>query len=117
IGSFGTFFGIPLSAAYCASKGGLVQLLKALAVEWAERGICVNAVCPGYVLTPLSERALKVGDTYRKVTERIPMKRIGTPEDVSNALLFLASEEADYITGITLNVDGGLMSTAYTMNS
>lgn len=117
IGSVGTFLGIPLSAAYCASKGGLVQLLKALAVEWAPRNICVNAVCPGYVLTPLSESVLKIGETYKKVTSRIPMGKIGKPEDVGNALLFLASDKADYITGATLNVDGGLLSAAYTMDS
>lgn len=117
IGSVGTYLGIPLSAAYCASKGGLVQLVKAIAVEWAARGICVNAVCPGYVLTPLSEGVLKIGETYKKVTGRIPMKRIGAPEDVGNALLFLASDLSDYITGTTLNVDGGLISAAYTLDS
>ena len=116
IGSVGTFLGIPLSAAYCASKGGLVQLIKTLGVEWAARGICVNAVCPGYILTPLSESVLKIGETYKKVTSRIPMKKIGKPEDIGNALLFLASEYSDYITGTTLNVDGGLISTAYTMD-
>ena len=117
IGSVGTYLGIPLSAAYCASKGGLVQLIKALAVEWAGRGICVNAVCPGYVWTELSSSVLKIGDTYNKVTSRIPMKRIGQPEDVGNALMFLASDRADYITGTTLNVDGGLLSAAYTMDN
>ncbi len=116
IGSVGTYLGIPLSAAYCASKGGLVQLIRALAVEWAGRGICVNAVCPGYVRTPLSEGALSIGDTYQKVVSRIPMKRIGDVEDVGNALLFLASGKSDYITGTTLNVDGGLLGAAYTMD-
>lgn len=116
IGSVGTYLGIPLSAAYCASKGGLVQLIKALAVEWAARGICVNAVCPGYILTPLSSGVLKMGDTYNKVLSRIPMKRIGDPEDIGKALCFLASADADYITGATLNVDGGLLSAAYTMD-
>ena len=116
IGSVGTYLGIPLSAAYCASKGGLVQLIRALAVEWASRGICVNAVCPGYVLTPLSEGVLRIGETYKKVTSRIPMKRIGDVEDIGNALLFLASDRSDYITGTTLNVDGGLLAAAYTMD-
>lgn len=116
IGSVGTYQGIPLSAAYCASKGGLVQLVRAMAVEWAGDGICVNAVCPGYIRTPLSEKAFKIGDTYNKVLSRIPMKRIGNPEDVGKALLFLASESADYITGTTLNVDGGLLATAHTMD-
>lgn len=116
IGSVGTHLGIPLSAAYCASKGGLVQLIKALGVEWAARGICVNAVCPGYIWTPLSESVLQIGETYKKVTSRIPMKRIGQPEDIGNALLFLASDRSDYITGTTLNVDGGMISAAYTMD-
>ena len=117
IGSVGTFLGIPHSAAYCASKGGLVQLIKTLAVEWASRGICVNAVCPGYVRTPLSESVLKVENTRKKVVSRIPMGYVGEPEDVGNALLFLASNRANYITGATLNVDGGLLSTAYTLES
>ena len=116
IGSVGSYQGIPLSTAYCASKGGLVQLVRAMAVEWAGDGICVNAVCPGYIRTPLSEKAFKIGDTYSKVLSRIPMKRIGQPEDVGRALLFLASESADYITGTTLNVDGGLLATAHTMD-
>ncbi len=116
IGSVGTYVAVPLSAAYCASKGGLVQLVKSLAIEWATRNIRVNAVCPGYVLTPLSESVLKIGETYKKVTSRIPMRRIGAPADIGNALLFLASDLANYITGATLNVDGGLLSAAYTMD-
>lgn len=116
IGSVGTFFGIPMSAAYCASKGGVVQLVKSLAVEWAKDKINVNAVCPGYVLTPLSESVLKIGETYNKVVSRIPMKRIGSTDDIANAVSFLVSQMSDYITGTTLNVDGGLMSAAYTMD-
>ena len=116
IGSVGSYQGIPLSAAYCASKGGLVQLIRAMAVEWAGDNICVNAVCPGYIRTAMSEKAFRIGDTYNKVLSRIPMKRIGAPEDVGKALLFLASSSADYITGTTLNVDGGLLATAYTMD-
>ena len=116
IGSVGTFLGIPLSAAYCASKGGLVQLMRSLAVEWASQQINVNAICPGYVLTPLSESVLKIGDTYQKVLSRIPMRRIGSTTDIANAVLFLVSPMSDYITGTTLNVDGGLISAAYTMD-
>lgn len=117
IGSVGTYLGIPLSAAYCASKGGVVQLVKTLAIEWARDNINVNAICPGYILTPLSESVLKIGETYQKVTSRIPMRRIGDPLDIANAALFLASPMADYITAATLNVDGGLMSAAYTMDN
>lgn len=116
IGSVGTYLGIPLSAAYCASKGGLVQLVRVLAVEWARDGICVNAVCPGYVRTPLAEAAFKIGNTYEKVLGRIPMGRIGAPEEIGRVLRFLASGDADYITGTTLNVDGGLLATAHTMD-
>ncbi len=116
IGSVGTYLGIPLSAAYCASKGGLVQLMRSLAVEWASQQINVNAICPGYVRTPLSESVLKIGDTYQKVISRIPMRRIGSTTDIANAVLFLVSPMSDYITGTTLNVDGGLLCAAYTMD-
>jgi NAD(P)-dependent dehydrogenase (short-subunit alcohol dehydrogenase family) len=116
IGSVGSYLGIPLSAAYCASKGGLVQLMRSLAVEWAGQQINVNAVCPGYVRTPLSESVLKIGETYQKVLSRIPMRRIGSTDDIANAVLFLVSSLSDYITGTTLNVDGGLLSAAYTMD-
>lgn len=116
IGSVGTYLGIPLSAAYCASKGGVVQLIRAMAAEWASQHINVNAVCPGYVRTPLSEGVLKIGQTYNKVVSRIPMGYIGSTDDVAQAILFLASRQADYITGTTLNVDGGLLSAAYTMD-
>lgn len=115
IGSVGTFLGIPLSSAYCASKGGLVQFVRALSVEWAGRGICVNAVCPGYVRTKMSEATFKIGNTYEKIIGRIPMHRLGGVDDIANALLFLASDQSDYITGTTLNVDGGLMAAAYAM--
>lgn len=116
IGSVGTYLGIPLSAAYCASKGGVVQLIKAMAVEWASQHINVNAICPGYILTPLSEGVLKIGQTREKVLSRIPMGYIGSTDDIAQAALFLASRQADYITGTTLNVDGGLLSAAYTMD-
>ncbi len=92
-------------------------MIKAMAVEWAGQQINVNAICPGYVRTPLSESVLKIGETYQKVLSRIPMRRIGSTEDIANAVLFLASPLSDYITGTTLNVDGGLMSAAYTMDN
>lgn len=91
-------------------------MIRAMAAEWASQHINVNAVCPGYVRTPLSEGALKIGQTYNKVVSRIPMGYIGSTDDVAQAILFLASRQADYITGTTLNVDGGLLSAAYTMD-
>ena len=115
IGSVGTRLGIPQSGAYCASKGGLVQLVKVLSAEWARDNICVNAVCPGYIDTPLSARSLNMGDTRRRVLSRIPLGRLGQPEDIGRALAFLASDWSDYITGAALDVDGGYMACAYTM--
>lgn len=116
IGSVGTFRGIPRSAAYSASKGGLVQLVRAMSVEWASENICVNAVCPGYIWTPLLERSFATVNSREKVLSRIPMGHLGKPEDVGEALAFLASPAADYITGTTLNVDGGFMSAAYILD-
>ena len=98
-----------------ASKGGLVQLVKVLSAEWARDNICVNAVCPGYIDTPLSAKSLNMGDTRRRVLSRIPLGRLGAPEDIGHALAFLASDWSDYITGAAIDVDGGYMACAYTM--
>jgi len=101
---------------YCASKGGVVLLTKALAVEWARAGIRVNAVCPGVIRTPMVERAIERGDmgrgqdreeVWRRLGEVHPMGRYGQPEEVARAVLFLASDEASFITGVALPVDGG----------
>lgn len=115
-GSVGTFLGIPLSSAYCASKGAVVQLAKTLAVEWAHHKVSVNAICPGYIDTPLSASALRMGQTYRKVIEKIPLRSIGNVDDVTELVLFLVSQRSNYITGATVNLDGGLLSAAYTMD-
>jgi len=115
IGSVGSFQGIPLSSAYCSSKGGVVQLTKVLAIEWAKYKINVNAIIPGYILTPLSSSILKDPNTYKKILSRIPINKIGEVEDVSNLCLFLVSQFSNYITGAAINVDGGLISTAYTL--
>ena len=116
IGSVGTYRGIPMSAAYSASKGGLVQLVRAMSVEWARDNICVNAVCPGYIWTPLIERSFRLANSREKVLSRIPAGRLGTPEEVGESLAFLASPAADYITGTTLNVDGGFLAAAYILD-
>ena len=91
-------------------------MVKSVAVEWAGQNININAICPGYIRTPLSESVLKIGETYQKVISRIPMGRIGEPVDIANAALFLASQYSNYITGTTLNVDGGLINSAYTLD-
>lgn len=93
-------------AAYATSKAGLVQLTRALALEWARYGIRVNALCPGYVLTDINRDffATEAGQAFVK---RIPMRRIASPADLDGPLLLLASDAGAYLTGIELPVDGG----------
>lgn len=117
IGSVGSTLSIPSSGAYCASKGGLVQLVKVLANEWAEYRVHVNAICPGYIATPLSDGVLNVPGVMKRVISRIPVGAIGSVEDIAHATLFLSSQEANYITGICLPVDGGFTSAAYTTHN
>ena len=94
-------------ANYSAAKAGLIGLTKASARELASRGITVNAVAPGFVLTELTQDLPQ--ELQTQITERTPLGRFGTPEDVSAAVCFLASDEAAYITGQVLAVDGGLV--------
>ncbi len=112
-GSIAAFKGFPNHPAYCASKGALVALVRQLALDLAPR-IRVNILCPGQVDTPLlwdSAKAFPDPKTIvQEVANRIPLKRLGTPEDVAKAALFLASDDAAWITGTSLTVDGGLMA-------
>jgi 2-deoxy-D-gluconate 3-dehydrogenase len=95
--------------AYAASKGGVAQLTKALANEWAPKNIQVNAIAPGYFATTNTE-ALQADETRsRQILERIPAGRWGQPQDLTGAALFLASSASDYVTGTVLTVDGGWM--------
>jgi 2-deoxy-D-gluconate 3-dehydrogenase len=92
---------------YAASKGGVAQLTKALANEWAPLGVNVNAVAPGYIRTD-NTQALQDDETRsRQILERIPAGRWGVPEDLGGAFVFLASQASDYVHGIVLPVDGG----------
>jgi 2-deoxy-D-gluconate 3-dehydrogenase len=96
--------------AYAASKGGVAQLTKALANEWASKGIQVNAIAPGYIATD-NTVALRNDETRnRQIIERIPAGRWGDPIDIAGTAVFLASSAANYISGVVLNVDGGWLA-------
>ena len=94
-------------AAYCSSKAGVVNLTRVLALEWAQHGITVNAVGPTFILTPLTQSTFDDPALREDLLKRIPLGRVGQPEDVVGAVVFLASPAADLITGHTLLVDGG----------
>ena len=108
VGSIAGMVGLPRRNAYGAAKAGIVSMTRALACEWAAQGIRVNAVAPGYIATPMVKSLVEGGhvDTGR-LSRRIPMARLGTPEEVADPILFLASDAARYVTGATLSVDGG----------
>src|SRR4030043_476944 len=93
-------------ANYAASKAGVIGFTKTIAREFAQRGININAIAPGYIETPMTDvLAEKVKEQLRRM---IPMERLGKPEDVAEAVLFLVSEASRYITGQVLNVNGGI---------
>ena len=92
---------------YAASKAGIIAMSKSLAKEVATRGITVNCVAPGYIDTPMTQKLSKI--IKDSIIQYIPIKRIGTPDDVAAAVLFLASEKSSYMTGQTLRVDGGIV--------
>ena len=92
---------------YAASKGGIAQLTKALANEWASKGVNVNAIAPGYVATDNTEALRRDETRSRQILERIPAGRWAVPDDLAGAFVFLASPASDYVHGIVLPVDGG----------
>ncbi len=94
-------------AAYCASKSGLTQISKVLALEWAPYNIRVNCVAPTFTRTPMTEAVFSNPEAYKKVVSRIPLGRAGKPEDYTGAVLYLASDSAGLVTGTTILVDGG----------
>ena len=95
---------------YAAAKGGVAQLTKALANEWASRGINVNAIAPGYMVTDNTAGLRADQVRARQITERIPAGRWGTPADLAGAVVFLASPASDYVNGHVLAVDGGWLA-------
>lgn len=98
--------GAPTATAYCASKGGLITFTKALALELAPRNIRVNAIAPGPIKTAMLQ-GIEDPETKKEFLEWVPLGRFGEPEDIAQAVLFLASDESTYVTGHTLVVDGG----------
>lgn len=109
IASMLSFFGGGVVPAYSASKGGIAQLTKSLAIAWAPQGIRVNAVAPGWIATPLTQALQDDPVRSAAVLSRTPMARWGRPEDITGPTMFLCSGAADFITGVILPVDGGYL--------
>ncbi len=108
IASVAGFLGLPGRGPYCAAKAGIMGLTRALALEVAELGIRVNAVAPGFTRTALLQQALDDGSlTEGWMTQRVPQRRLGTPEEIAQAVRWLAGDDAAFVTGQSLPVDGG----------
>ena len=101
----------PGAAAYCASKGGVLMLTKAAALEWATLGIRVNSIHPGYIDTPLVSTILRTvengNEARQMLVERHPLGRLGVPREIADAVVFLASDESSFMTGAEMVIDGG----------
>jgi 2-dehydro-3-deoxy-D-gluconate 5-dehydrogenase len=108
IGSMTSIFGSNVSPAYAATKGGVVQFTKSLAIFWAKNNIQVNAILPGWIHTDLTASASS--ERYQFIQSRIPQGRWGEPDELAGAAVFLASRASDYVTGIVLPIDGGYTS-------
>jgi NAD(P)-dependent dehydrogenase (short-subunit alcohol dehydrogenase family) len=104
-----SFLGGGLVPAYSASKGGIAQLTKSLAIAYAEQGIRVNAIAPGWIATPLTQALQDDPERSAPIIARTPMKRWGTPDDLVGPVMFLASPQANFVTGVVLPVDGGYL--------
>jgi len=107
VASLLSFQGGILVPGYAASKGGVAQLTKALANEWASKNVTVNAIAPGYIATKNTEALRADPNRSRQILERIPAGRWGEPDDIAGAAVFLCSDAARYVTGHVLAVDGG----------
>lgn len=107
LGSVSSLMGHPQHAPYAATKGGIAIMTKAMATEWATKGVTVNAIGPAYTVTGLITELVNNPAKYRELIETIPMGRLGKPEDIVGAAVYLASEAASFVTGQTIYVDGG----------
>jgi len=111
IGSMTSIFGLDWAIAYASSKGGIVQLTKTLAVSWAKDGIQANSILPGWIHTDLTQGIKdNYKDRYNHILSRIPENRWGEPADLSGTAIFLASDASNYVTGVSIPVDGGYTS-------
>ncbi len=98
------------TVAYCATKGGVMQLTKTMANELSSRGVNVNCIAPGYMATPINTALVEDTSRFDELSQRIPAKRWGQPEDMAGAVVYLASDASDYVCGVMLPVDGGYLS-------
>src|SRR5262249_4470258 len=102
--------GLPYASAYVASKHGVVGLTKTAALEYAQQGIRVNCVCPGYIQTPMTESGLSDPERRARIMAREPIGRVGTPDEIAEAVVWLCSDAASFVTGHAMSVDGGLVA-------
>ncbi len=109
--SIGGLMAAPGRGTYQAAKHGVLGFTKSAALEYAARGIRINAVCPGLIWTPMAERMVAAGqgDALKAMEKNVPMGRVGRPEEIANAVLWLCSDAASYVTGQAISVDGGLV--------
>lgn len=112
VGSLGSAIGLPGSSVYCASKGGVLQLTRTMALELARLNVQVNAIGPGYYRTDMTEPFFQNPEDRERIESSIPMGRIGTADDLAGCLVFLASDASKYITGQIFYVDGGWLAGA-----
>jgi len=110
ISSIEGLFGSEMLTAYCASKGGVLGVMRSIAQRFASEGFRVNAVCPGAVATPMLAPALDLPGFRQQIEDRTPLRRISTPDEIARPIRFLLSDEASFITGTHLTIDGGLTS-------
>jgi len=110
IASMNATLALPRIPAYCASKGGVVMLTKVLALAWAEQGIRVNAVAPGYIETAINAAGRTDRAHYQRIADRTAFKRWGQPEDIAGAVTFLCMPASQYATGTVVAVDGGFLA-------
>lgn len=107
IASIAGLIGFEKSAAYCAAKGAVVNLTREMALDYASKGICVNAIAPGVIDTEMTKAFLDNEEAKKVFLSKTPVGRVGTPEDIAHGAVYLASDESDFVVGQTLIIDGG----------